>query len=118
MPCRSARGIIESHGGTLTLEHPPEGGAAFAITLPVTTPTTATAAPAAAGEVMGLLMLGVDHEPDVADVLVDMLSIDGHRSEGAPNGWVALKRLQGGRERPGEVIQQIMGAADRDAQRV
>jgi len=91
------QGIIESHGGTLTLESPPEGGAAFAITLPVTTPpSTATAGQAAAGEVTGLLVLVVDDEPDVAEVLVDMLSIDGHRSEIASNGRVALERLQGG----------------------
>jgi CheY-like chemotaxis protein len=48
------------------------------------------------GALTGLSVLVVDDEPDVAEVLVDMLSVDGHRAEIAPNGRVALERLKTG----------------------
>jgi PAS domain S-box-containing protein len=88
------QGIVESHGGTLSLEHPPGGGAVFAISMPVTAPPPAIpAVRAVAGNVTGLRVLVIDDEPEVAEVLVDMLSVDGHQADVAPNGRVALERL-------------------------
>jgi PAS domain S-box-containing protein len=89
------QGIVEGHGGTLSLESPPEGGAAFSISLPSTAPPAAE--PLTVGTedtVAGLTVLVVDDEADVAEVLADMLSIDGHRAEIVPNGRVALERLR------------------------
>jgi PAS domain S-box-containing protein len=91
------QGIVESHGGTLSLEEAPGGGAVFAISIPVTAPPPATpAVSAVAGQVNGLRVLVIDDEPDVAEVLVDMLSVDGHRADIASNGRVALERLAHG----------------------
>jgi CheY-like chemotaxis protein len=58
--------------------------------------TTAPADATAGGALTGLTTLVVDDEPDVADVLVDMLSVDGHRAEVAANGRMALERLKVG----------------------
>ena len=49
-----------------------------------------------AGQVNGLRVLVIDDEPEVAEVLVDMLSVDGHKADIAPNGRVALERLAHG----------------------
>ena len=45
---------------------------------------------------MSVLILVIDDEPDVAEVLVDMLSVDGHKADIAPDGRVALERLAHG----------------------
>jgi two-component system NtrC family sensor kinase len=91
------QGIVESHGGALTLDGTSERGTAFSIRLPITTPPAAAPAGVTVGGALtGLSVLVVDDEPDVAEVLVDMLSVDGHRAEIAPNGRVALERLKTG----------------------
>jgi len=90
------QGIVESHGGTLSLEDPPGGGAAFAISIPVTPPAATTAVSTVAGQGNGVRVLVIDDEPDVAEVLVDMLSVDGHKADIAPDGRVALERLAHG----------------------
>jgi PAS domain S-box-containing protein len=93
------RGIIEGHGGTLELAPAAPGtGAVFTIVLPVVVPpSTATPEREVSDTVQGLSILVVDDEPDVAEVLVSMLQVDGHRAEIAANGLVALERLAGGR---------------------
>ena len=88
------QGLVESHGGTLTLDDSPGGDARFTITLPVTSPTPA-AWPAAAGrEVAPAFILVVDDEVEVADVLGDMLRRDGHRVDIVYSGREALARVQ------------------------
>src|SRR5262249_54537439 len=42
----------------------------------------------------GRTILVVDDEPEVADVLAEMLTLDGHEVETAANGVVALHKLQ------------------------
>jgi CheY-like chemotaxis protein len=92
------RGIIDEHGGTITVKSVPGGGTVFGIELPVKPPPqTSTAAPpraAAVEPVQQRSILVVDDESDVAAVLADLLSVDGHRVEIAPNGARALEKLQ------------------------
>jgi two-component system NtrC family sensor kinase len=91
------RGIVEGHGGTLELESATGRGATFTIVLPVVPPpASVTAGADAPSETEALTILVVDDEPEVADVLVSMLELDGHRVEVAPNGLVALERLDRG----------------------
>jgi two-component system NtrC family sensor kinase len=91
------RGIIEGHGGTLELDNGAGHGAVFSLELPVVAPPAATPpAVEVPDTVGGLTILVVDDEPDVAEVLVSMLEIDGHRADIAPNGLVALERLAAG----------------------
>jgi signal transduction histidine kinase len=91
------RGIIEEHGGTITVESEPGRGTTFEITLPVTvrpsridTPT-ASETPAPVGT---KTILVVDDERDLAEILVEALGREGHRVEMAGNGADALRRLE------------------------
>ena len=90
-------GIIEAHGGTITLENRPGQGALFRVELPPgkapgTTPQVGVAEPMSL--VRGRAVLVVDDELDVAEVLAHMLSADGHQVETVANGSVALDRLR------------------------
>ncbi len=92
------RGIVEEHGGSITLGNAPAGGALFVIALPLEQrPEAEAAAPAGeAPALRGQHVLVVDDEADVAETLADMLSADGHRVETAANGLRALEKLQDG----------------------
>jgi CheY-like chemotaxis protein len=91
-------GIIEAHGGAIRLESRPGEGTLFVIELPIAARPTSIEearpddipAPPQAGAI-----LVVDDEPEVANVLAELLMIDGHQVDTAPNGAVALRKLQG-----------------------
>lgn len=103
--------VVEGHGGTVEVASSLDAGATFTIALPVMAPAedlldglptargrTAPAGveplvspPAPAG---GASILLVEDKPEVATMLTDMLSIDGHHVDTAVDGLRALDRLE------------------------
>ncbi|WP_291299161.1 PAS-domain containing protein [Elioraea sp.] len=89
-------GIITAHGGTITVEDSPCGGARFVIRLPSAAGTPA--APEAAARPVAsarLRVLVVDDEPDITEVLAEVLARDGHDVTTAADGEAALAALAG-----------------------
>jgi two-component system NtrC family sensor kinase len=101
--------VIEAHGGTVGVTSHPGAGATFTVTLPVKVDEEATAdvpstgragaASASPGSDAGgaasapATILLVEDKPEVAGMLTDMLSIDGHCVETAIDGRGALHKL-------------------------
>jgi PAS domain S-box-containing protein len=89
-------GIVEAHGGTLTVTCPAEGGAMFAIALPVggvdaiesahDAPLKAIASPRA--------ILVVDDEEEIRETLTEILAGAHHRVVSVASGREALARLE------------------------
>ncbi|MGH8478953.1 MAG: ATP-binding protein [Gammaproteobacteria bacterium] len=106
--------IIEGHGGTLTLEPPREGGAAFTIVLPVETAAgpVAVVRPLPVVATAGRVLI-VDDETEVRDTLREILEGDGHRITTAGCGREALERM--GSE-PYDVILTDLRMPDLDGQ--
>ncbi len=91
------QGIVEAHGGTLTLERTADHGAVFRIELPTTTPVSAAGEPS--GQTIappggGASVLVVDDEPAIAGMLAAMLTADGYQAETATSGATALDTLR------------------------
>jgi two-component system NtrC family sensor kinase len=87
-------GIVEAHGGSLSVECPEEGGAVFTITLPVgavhaKVPVVGPAWRANAGR----KILVVDDEPEIRDMLSEILTAAWHRVTAVASGREALERL-------------------------
>lgn len=87
--------IVQSHGGSLVLERTTRPGATFTIRLPMdATDGDDTVRTGAAGSApAALAVLVVDDEPEVADMLADILHEDGHRIEVVHSGQDALARI-------------------------
>jgi len=88
--------IIESHGGQLQLEETPGGGATFLITLPVAAQMdtgTAETDSATTELLKSLKILIVDDEVELAQTLADLLEPEGHQTDLAVNGSVALTKI-------------------------
>ena len=92
-------GIIETHGGTLTVEHASGAGAAFVITLPVAGPDAlrSAARPASLASPGSRTILVVDDEAEVRETLGEILTRAQHRVTMVSSGHEALERLAGQR---------------------
>ena len=88
-------GIVEAHGGTLTVECPPSGGARFTIALPVgTTAARAVATtPSWKAGASGRAVLVVDDEAEIRETLADILTAAWHRVVTVASAREALKRM-------------------------
>ncbi len=88
-------GIIEAHGGTLTVDSPVEGGAAFSFVLPVGAAEPQAVDPDSSRRVADgrRTILVVDDEMDIREMLVDILRSARHRVVTAVSGREALQRL-------------------------
>ena len=88
-------GIVEAHGGTLTVDCPSNGGAVFAIALPVgdvnvTGPKAAAPVKANASQRRILI---VDDEAEIREALAEILSGAQHRVVTVGSGREALERM-------------------------
>ncbi len=106
-------GIVESHGGTLEVSNTSESGAQFILRLPPTKQRDVAleAVEDAARATGSCCVLVVDDEPEVREMLAEILSLDGHRIETASSGNVAMRVLA---ERSVDVILSDMRMPDVD----
>ncbi len=91
------QGIVEGHGGAIRVESRPGLGAVFRVELPVVPPREAppkAPAPDSVKPIQGLAVLIVDDEPEIAGMLAEILSAEGHQVQTVTNGAVALERLR------------------------
>jgi PAS domain S-box-containing protein len=88
-------GIVEAHGGTLSVDCADGGGAAFMITLPVEAvePDAPVALPVARPNPHARSILIVDDEEDIRETLTDILSGSRHRIVAVASGREALQRI-------------------------
>ena len=90
------RGMIEDHGGSIVVESAIGEGTCFTIELPVAAESAqpaAAEASAPARPVQPRTILVVDDEVDIAAVLAEALAREGHTTEVATNGAMALSLL-------------------------
>ena len=88
-------GIVEAHDGTLTVECPPEGGSRFSLTLPITATDQADPEPDCAhlcGAVQRCVLV-VDDEPEIRELLADIVRKGGSAVDTAEDGVRALELL-------------------------
>jgi PAS domain S-box-containing protein len=90
-------GIVEAHGGTLTVDCPAAGGATFTILLPVGDVKTSKAdtGQSSKASVDRRTILIVDDEAEIRETLAEILTSAHHRVVAVSSGHEALERLAG-----------------------
>jgi PAS domain S-box-containing protein len=91
------KGIIEGHGGSISVESQVGVGTVFRIKLPVEAVPVATLATPLAEilrPVQDKAILIIDDEPGIVSALAYLLSRDGYHVDTASNGRLALEKLQ------------------------
>ena len=91
-------GVVESHGGSISVEDSPAGGARFVVMLPPGERSDAAADCVAADRPAnsdGQRILVVDDEIDIASALAEILTLDGLSVDVADSGPAALDRIAG-----------------------
>jgi two-component system NtrC family sensor kinase len=88
-------GIVEAHGGSLTVECPVEGGAVFVMALPVDAHRAAADEPVVPQResARSLSVLVVDDEAEIREMLTEILTVARHRVASASSGREALQRI-------------------------
>jgi two-component system, NtrC family, sensor kinase len=93
-------GLVKAHGGALTYEAPPNGGAEFRVTLPLYEMSAAPPRenPGVSGTrvVAGRRILVVDEDPAVHRLLSALFAPDGHAVEAVRSGEQALRLAREG----------------------
>lgn len=95
-------GIVHQHGGEISVQTPPGLGTKFSVELPVIDAreepspeaTREDSAHRSAGGSAGILV--IEDEPTVAQLMVDVLSEEGHRVEAVLDGKEGLTRIARG----------------------
>jgi PAS domain S-box-containing protein len=89
-------GIVESHGGTLTVECPSGGGTVFSIALPAVTadPSPRELNRPHKKDVDTKRILVVDDEGGIRETLIEILENAGHEVSTAVSGYDALNRIR------------------------
>lgn len=99
-------GIIEAHGGILSLHCPTQGGTVFTAELPVGALEAPVAEPQRAEVPAGSrTVLVVDDEAEIRETLVEMFTVEGHKVVTAASGHEALARI--GEERYDAILTDI-----------
>jgi two-component system, NtrC family, sensor kinase len=92
-------GLVKAHGGDLTYEPPPEGGAEFRVTLPLyeaEVPEEAAPAAGVNGRAAGRRILVVDEDPAVHRLVSALFAPEGHAVEAVRSGDQALRLAREG----------------------
>jgi PAS domain S-box-containing protein len=92
------RGIVEGHGGTMSVQSQPGQGTVFSVELPVESGGSAMSDfpgddAHSSNSARTATILVIDDEPGIASALVHVLSRSGHTVETAANGRLALAKL-------------------------
>lgn len=106
-------GVIASHGGRIELDLAETAGARFVITLPLadlTSPLTDDSLVEDIGDHSKMILI-VDDEPEITEMLGEMLSAAGHRIDIVASGNEALRQLS---ERDYDVILSDLKMPDLD----
>jgi two-component system NtrC family sensor kinase len=108
-------GIVVSHDGSIEVTEGSDGGAAFVVTLPYQPPLVEAAPEPARERPAGARhsILVVDDEPDIAEILAELLGADGHRVDVAASGREAMERV---RDRDYDLILSDLRMPDLDGQ--
>jgi two-component system NtrC family sensor kinase len=93
-------GIVKEHHGRVWARNAPGGGAVFTVELPICGPAPGSEMSAAEVERPGPSVgrrgniLVVDDEASILEILYEILKADGHRVDTAPNGRVAMRKIE------------------------